>query len=374
MPSIHAFGGVERLVVDLSRFLHGMGLAHSVVTLSRTIDLAGYADWPLKVIDLHAPRAPLGEAACLGNFLMRESGGPAPLLFDLKSAFYLGLRPVRRSMHLHLTDPPSLLPRDVSKHAFSVRRDAPAVHRDAALGMAIRGEAVHRLNRFGAHRFASIIVMTNRIRDEIQALYNIPVQVIRPGVSPPSAPPCPMPDEPQTLSLLTVSRLERSKRIDWILRAVSRLERTERLSARVNWTLDVVGDGGEAAALRELSEREGIAARTVFHGRLNDIDLENLYSKPSVFLMPAIQGYGLPALEALIRGRPVVLHRESGVSEIIDRRPWAEAFDGGEDALTKAIGRAIGHVLAGSLTLAEPPAVPTADEWARGIATACGWI
>ena len=36
--------------------------------------------------------------------------------------------------------------------------------------------------------------------------------------------------------------------------------------------------------------------------------------------MPAVQGYGIPAIESLQRGIPVLLHRESGVSDILLER------------------------------------------------------
>jgi glycosyltransferase involved in cell wall biosynthesis len=60
--------------------------------------------------------------------------------------------------------------------------------------------------------------------------------------------------------------------------------------------------------------------------------------------MPAVQGYGLPALEALARGVPVVLHRESGVSEILRGTPWAEIIEDSSDELALAINTMVNRI------------------------------
>ena len=108
----------------------------------------------------------------------------APLFFDLKGAFYAGLFRCP-DFHLHLTDPPSLLPLDVSKHAPSIRKRFPAKETgNSGWERRARGEAVHQLNKRGVQRARSVIAMTNAIADEIELLYARRAKVIRPGVEP----------------------------------------------------------------------------------------------------------------------------------------------------------------------------------------------
>jgi len=39
-------------------------------------------------------------------------------------------------------------------------------------------------------------------------------------------------------------------------------------------------------------------------------------------LIPAVQGYGLPALEFLYCGIPIVINKASRISEILKKNPW----------------------------------------------------
>jgi glycosyltransferase involved in cell wall biosynthesis len=376
VPAIHAFGGVERLLVDLSRFLYGERRPHTILCLNRSIDLAGHADWPIDVRALEPARNPVAEGWALARYFRDPDnvGVQAPLFFDLKGAFYAGLFRCP-GFHLHLTDPPSLLPRDASKRALSVRNRFPRAQADDhGWHAALRGEAVHWVNKRGVRRARSVIAMTRTIADEIESLYSISASVVRPGIEfPPQGRRSP-PRKPDTIRFLSVSRLEASKRIDWILRALAELEHAQDpLSAQSEWALDVVGDGSEAAALRELAGPLGIANRVEFHGRVSDEQLEILFAQADVFLMPALQGYGLPALESLARGTPVILHRDSGVSEFLNKPPWIETIAQGPQDLGTAIRRMVTNIASGVLQRQSRPEVPTASDWAQKIAVACGW-
>lgn len=301
VPAIHAFGGVERLVVDLSRFLHRQGIPHTILCLSRSIDLAAYADWPIDVHALESSRNPIAEGWALARYLRNANNVEiqAPLFFDLKGAFYAGL--IRcPDFHLHLTDPPSLLPTDMSKCAGSIRtRFRTESSENLGWRATMRGGAVHWLNKRGVRRARSVIAMTHVIADEIESLYSRAATVIHPGVHSPTLRYRTAPAETGTIRFLSVSRLEASKRIDWILHALVKLEHSESaLSTHTDWALDIVGDGSEAAALREIASALGIGDRVKFHGQISDGRLDKFFAQAGVFLMPAVQGYGLPALES----------------------------------------------------------------------------
>ena len=135
-------------------------------------------------------------------------------------------------------------------------------------------------------------------------------------------------------NMLSVCRIEGNKRIDWMLRALGRLERESAgpvagpLSSVADWHLHLVGEGSQVGALSRLAETLGLGARVQFHGYVGDEELERLYREADLFLMPAVQGYGIPAIEALRRGIPVLLHRDSGVSDILLETPWAGGAGG----------------------------------------------
>jgi len=177
------------------------------------------------------------------------------------------------------------------------------------------------------------------------------------------------------LRMLSVSRIEPNKRIEWILRALEQLEHESPvLSARVNWHLDVVGKGSALEAMQQLAANLGLADHVHFHGYLSDAELARLYETTHLFLMPAVQGYGIPAIEALSRGIPVLLHRESGVSDILRQTPWAVVIDGKESAMLSGLREAIDNTLAGAQLNTPLPQLPTEEEWAARVAKLCNWL
>ena len=116
------------------------------------------------------------------------------------------------------------------------------------------------------------------------------------------------------------------------------------MSKKIDWCIDLVGEGSQRELLQKLAANRGIAESLVFHGKISDERVEKLFADARLFLMPAVQGYGLPALEALARGVPVVLHRESGVSEILRGTPWAEIIEDSSDELALAINTMVERI------------------------------
>lgn len=364
VPFVDAFGGLERLLLGMSRFLHDRGLPHEVVCFADRVGLPSHAAWPLRVRELRPGRHALAEALSLDRHLGRNGSGHAPLLFDLKGAFYAGLLRMPR-YHVHLTDPPSLLPADVSKRAFSLRRAIPG---GSGFRAGVHGEIVHRITRRGARRAQTVVAMSDAIAEELRAIYSIQPIVVRPGVA---MPPMPAGERRRRdrFNGLSVSRLEPNKRVDWILRAWATLRMDE--PCQVD-TLHIVGGGSQLPPLQALASELGIASHVVFHGSVPDAQLDAIFRSADVFLMPAVQGYGLPALEALARGIPVVVHRDSGVSEILNETAWAEVIGEGADQLVAAT-RAIVRRLDSGSSPGAAPAFPTESGWALRLSEICGW-
>jgi glycosyltransferase involved in cell wall biosynthesis len=176
------------------------------------------------------------------------------------------------------------------------------------------------------------------------------------------------------LRILSVSRIEENKRIDWMLRALARMEMASKpLSARADWRLDVAGRGARLDAMKALAATLGIAERVHFHGYVSDAELQLLYGEAHLFLMPAVQGYGIPAIEGVGGGMHVLVHRESGVSDVLLETPWATVMEGGEEAMLPALERAVDAVLRGEYLDVARPSLPSEEQWAERVATLCGW-
>lgn len=69
--------------------------------------------------------------------------------------------------------------------------------------------------------------------------------------------------------------------------------------------------------LRALAGHLGVDARLRFPGWLSDAQLESLYRLSSVFALPSlIEGFGLPVIEAMLRGVPVACSATSALGEV----------------------------------------------------------
>lgn len=237
----------------------------------------------------------------------------------------------------------------------------------------LRGELVHRLNRRGMRRASKIIVMTKKIQSELRHLYGVDSMVVRPGVSLHGDTCDSVKPGSDPIRILSVSRLEHNKRIDWILKALASFTSKNSMN-QPGWTLEIVGDGPAREFLKKLAANLGLSDHAFFLGHITNDELAKTYSRASLFLMPAAQGYGLPALEALSRGIPTVIHKDSGVSEILRGSPWVEIVEGDSRALGSAIKTMLDRMNSKGVFTSSAPMIPKSSDWAEEVCTVCEWV
>jgi glycosyltransferase involved in cell wall biosynthesis len=105
--------------------------------------------------------------------------------------------------------------------------------------------------------------------------------------------------------VLTVSRLEKVKRIDLCIDAMARLRGTTRLV--------VAGDGSERAALAARIEALGLSDRVRLAGRVDDAQLVELLAGARALLFtPFEEDYGYVTLEAFLARKPVITTTDAG--------------------------------------------------------------
>lgn len=153
-------------------------------------------------------------------------------------------------------------------------------------------------------------------------------------------------------AFLLVGRMDPIKSQDLALRAFARVAR-DRPDAR----LLLVGGRGFSGGRRGglglshgdrwlghlvgLARELGVERHAIFTGNLADTDLEVAYARARAVLLPSqLEGFGLVALEAWVRGIPVIASRGAGVAELVRQGRNGFAFDpGDEDTLAEAMGK-----------------------------------
>lgn len=364
IPEIEQFGGAERSVLALSRWLSQRSLPHYILTYRDGCNFARYADYPLRVIDLQPKLNARGKIAKLRAHLkLRPRDAPALLCSGYQPALHATLAG-ERSFHTLMHDTPSLFG-DSAHRTLKNKLRIAVSNRIAGIGL-----------RSGGHTF----VTSEYLHEECRRDFNVNADIVRMGGLVGSARNTRREARVDTsLRMLSVCRIENNKRIGWLLRALAELETRAvaplcaPLSHVTDWRFDLAGKGSQIANLTAQAGSLGLADRVHFHGFVSDSALDQMYERADLFLMPALQGYGIPALEALARGLPVLLHRESGVSDLLLDTPWATVLSGGEENTTEALARAIEGVLRQSFAGVPQPALPTEEEWAGEVARLCGW-
>ena len=123
-----------------------------------------------------------------------------------------------------------------------------------------------------------------------------------------------VPDAPYVLSLAT---LEPRKNTEHLIRCFADMVRQQNvkdlhlvLTGSKGWQYDAI--------FEQLEELDDLKGRVIVTGRVDDDDLAVLYSNALMFAYPSLyEGFGLPPLEAMQCGIPVVTSNVSSLPEVV---------------------------------------------------------
>jgi len=107
---------------------------------------------------------------------------------------------------------------------------------------------------------------------------------------------------------------EKYKGLETLIEAVGQL-----LAGNIGVTLHVIGDGDDRARLERFANASGLGDNVVFHGSVDDAQLQSAYASAKVFAMPsAKEGFGIVFLEAMRRGVACIGGAHGGTPEVFD--------------------------------------------------------
>lgn len=163
--------------------------------------------------------------------------------------------------------------------------------------------------RNAAERSALIIAVSEFTASQITSLLGVErsrIRVIHHGAE--SVPASPAPREPMILS---VGALQTRKNIIRLIDAFERLDAPD-------WRLVLAGSRGWGApAIIERARTSKASHRIDLLGFVTDHDRASLYRRCSIFAFPSLdEGFGIPVLEAMAAGAPVLTSNRSSLPEV----------------------------------------------------------
>ena len=162
--------------------------------------------------------------------------------------------------------------------------------------------------RGAACRASAIVTVSAFTKSQVVGLLGVPaarVRVVHHG-----ARPLVFPNVPREPVILHVGALQARKNIVRLVEAFETLDE--------DWRLVLAGAAGfGAAAIAERIARSPARARIELPGYVTPAELAALYARASVFAFPSLdEGFGMPLLEAMAAGTPIVTSNRSALPEV----------------------------------------------------------
>jgi glycosyltransferase involved in cell wall biosynthesis len=178
-----------------------------------------------------------------------------------------------------------------------------------------------------------VIAVSAFTASQVEAYLSVPgsrIRVIHHGVLQRRMPVVPSPDAPREKIVLCVGAIQRRKNQATLIRAFRAMPE--------DWTLILAGSQGyEAEEAVHEAATSPAAGRIRITGYLTDEQIGDLYARSSVFAFPSLdEGFGMPVLEAMVAGIPVIAGNRSALPEVCGDA--AELIDpSSEDDLASAL-------------------------------------
>ena len=123
--------------------------------------------------------------------------------------------------------------------------------------------------------------------------------------------------------VLFVGRLTIQKGADYFIKVAKRV-----LEFDPNVLFIISGSGDMEHQIIRLASQMGLGDKIVFAGFVRGDELLKLYRAADLYVMPSVsEPFGLTALEALANGTPILVSKQSGVSEVLTHALKSDFWD-----------------------------------------------
>jgi glycosyltransferase involved in cell wall biosynthesis len=193
---------------------------------------------------------------------------------------------------------------------------------------------VYDIERNGAKNADRVIAVSSLTKDILTYKYGIEadkISVVHNGVDPSSYNLVSQGDVEGLSNLkkrgygivLFVGRITLQKGPDYFLRAAQKC-----LSYNPKIKFIIAGSGDMDMQIVTQTARMGISDKVLFAGFLRGEELSSLYRMADLFVMPSVsEPFGLTALESLVHGTPILISKQTGVSEVVSHALKTDFWD-----------------------------------------------
>lgn len=246
------------------------------------------------------------------------------LVITSSHACVKGFRPGRDTLHLCYCYTPM-------RYVWDPNDRRSGLHRLAGVGPRT---ALRRWDRRSSRWVDGFAAISTAVRDRIDRYYGRSSRVIHPPVDTafysPGEPGDTADQVPAGPFVLACSRFIPYKRLDLAILAAD----------RVGLPVVVAGQGPAEAALRALGSRMGVSV--TFELAPSDQRLRDLYRAAAAFVFPALEDFGIVAVEAQACGTPVVALSEGGTADtVVDGGTGVLVDSQDVDSFAKGLARAL---------------------------------
>ncbi len=178
--------------------------------------------------------------------------------------------------------------------------------------VAARADHIITVSQTSRNDILECLLPTTAAASRVTAIYN--------GVNANFAPPAAPPATATPPTILYVGRMDPYKNVPDLIRIFSELVNQDGLDAR----LRLIGPRDPRYPQVEATiAATGIGDRVDWPGYVSGDELRQAYQQATVFVMPSLyEGFGLPVLEAMACGTPVVCSNRASLPEVAGNAAW----------------------------------------------------
>lgn len=237
-------------------------------------------------------------------------------------------------IHCHdwMTFPAGIAAKSVSKKPMIAHIHSTEYDRSAGHGV---NPEVYKIEKEGVEEADKVIAVSRFTKDRIARNYNIDerkIEVVYNAI-----------DKNEFFSdlncknhlngfnkkiVLFLGRITLHKGPDYFLCAAKKV-----LEKNSNVIFIISGSGDMEHQIIEQASEMGIADKVLFTGFLRNEELRKIYKMANLYVMPSVsEPFGITPLESIASGTPVIISKQSGISEVLDHCLKVDFWDTDEMA------------------------------------------